>query len=70
MRPLDTAPIERGILTSAYKREIRESISDSKRETISKFKAIIENHHEKVQSQTGTILQVSLFAIALVMIVF
>jgi hypothetical protein len=68
MKTTYTTPIERGILTSAYKREIRENISQSKRDTLSKMKSIIENHHTKVQSQTGTILQVSLFAFALILI--
>jgi hypothetical protein len=69
MKTTYTTPIERGILTSAYKREIRENISQSKRDTLSKMKSIIENHHTKVQSQTGTILQVSLFAFALILII-
>ncbi len=69
MKSTYTSTIERGILTSAYKREIRENISLSKRATLSKMKSIIENHQAKVQSQTGTILQVSLFAIAIIMII-
>lgn len=70
MKTTCVTPIERGILTSAYKREIRESIRASKRESLSKFKDMIENHQARVQSKTGTILQVSLFALALVFIIF
>ena len=69
MKTTYTNTIERGILTSAYKREIRENIANSKRVTLSKMKSIIDRHHEKVQSQTGTILQVSLFAFALILII-
>lgn len=69
MKTISSTLPERGILTSTYKQEIRENISETKRATLSKMKTIIENHHNKVQSQTGTILQVSLFAIALVLIV-
>lgn len=60
---------ERGILTSAYKREIKENALASKRETLAKIKDVIEDHHNRFQSQTGTILQVSLFALALVLII-
>ena len=69
MKTTYTTNLERGILTSAYKREIRENISQSKRATLSKIKSIIENHHDKVQSQTGTILQVSLFAFAVILMI-
>lgn len=69
MKSTYTNTIERGILTSAYKREIRENISESKRATLSKIKSIIENHHAKVQSETGTILQVSLFAFAVILMI-
>lgn len=69
MKSTYTNSIERGILTSSYKREIKANISESRRTTISKMKALIENHQEKVQSQTGTILQVSLFAIAMILMI-
>ena len=70
MKTTYTNTIERGILTSSYKREIRENIATSKRATLSKMKTIIENHQIKVQSQTGTILQISLFAFAVVLMIF
>ncbi|PQJ80731.1 hypothetical protein [Polaribacter porphyrae] len=69
MKTTYTNTLERGILTSSYKREIRQNIATSKRATLSNIKSRIENHHAKVQSQTGTIIQVSLFAIAIVLIV-
>ena len=62
--------IERGILTSAYKHEIRQNVRELKSKSISIIKASILNHHEKLQSQTGTILQVSLFAIVFLLILF
>lgn len=69
MKSTYTTTVERGILTSAYKQEIRNNIRTSKRESLAKFKDIIENHQTRVQSQTGTILQVSLFAFALVLVI-
>lgn len=59
--------VERGILTSAYKREIKQSIAESKRNSLSSFKDLVENHQARTQSQTGTILQVSLFAFAFIL---
>ena len=69
MKSTYTNTIERGILTSAYKREIKESISESKRTSLSNLKSMIEHHQEKVQSQTGTILQVSLFVFATILMI-
>ena len=53
--------IERGILTSAYKQEIRFNISEMKRKSLSRIKTSVLNSHDKLQSQTGTALQVSIF---------
>ena len=61
--------IERGILTSAYKREIRRSVSEMKSDSLSNIKDSILSQHEKLRSQTATILQVSLFTIALVFVI-
>lgn len=69
MKSTYTNTIERGILTSAYKREIRANISESKRETLSKIKLIVEKHQENVQSVTGTILKVSFFMIAIIFMI-
>ena len=69
MKSTYTNPVERGILTSAYKREIRANISESKRDTLSQLKSIVENHQENVQSSAGTILKVSFFMIAIIFMV-
>lgn len=69
MRSTYTNTTERGILTSAYKREIKESISETKRVTLSNIKSKVEYHQEKVQSEAGTILQVSLFAFAMILMI-
>lgn len=58
--------IERGILTSAYKREVRQNVLEMRKESLSRIKRSFQNQHEKLQSKTATILQVSLFTIALV----
>ena len=62
--------VERGILTSAYKKEIRANISESKRSTLSKMKFVVENHQANVQSEIGTILRVALFFVAIVLFTF
>lgn len=60
--------IERGILTSAYKKEIRQNIRDIKSGSLSHIKNSFQSQHEKLRSQTAAILQVSLFTLALVFI--
>tara|TARA_R110001632_G_scaffold179993_7_gene300054 strand:+ start:14312 stop:14527 length:216 start_codon:yes stop_codon:yes gene_type:complete len=62
--------IERGILTSAYKQEIRQSIIEMKSSSLSSIKTSFLSQHEKLRSQTAAILQVSIFALALVFILF
>lgn len=62
--------VERGILTSAYKQAIKQNISEMKRKSLSRIKTSILNSHDKLQSQAATVLQVSLFAIVLVVILF
>ena len=62
--------IERGILTSAYKQQIRHNIGDMKRKSLSQVKRSFLNRNEKLQSQTAAILQVSLFAVVLALILF
>ncbi|APZ44947.1 hypothetical protein BW723_00990 [Polaribacter reichenbachii] len=69
MKSVYTNTVERGILTSAYKREIKQSISESKRATLSNMKSMIETHQDHVQSQTGTILRVALFFGSIIMII-
>ncbi|MFY0629915.1 MAG: hypothetical protein JXR05_06000 [Flavobacteriaceae bacterium] len=60
--------IERGILTSAYKQEIRQSVRDMKSNSISRIKSSFLSQHEKLRSQTAAVLQVSIFTLALVFI--
>ncbi|MEE9408610.1 MAG: hypothetical protein V3V28_11110 [Polaribacter sp.] len=64
-----TTVLERGILTSAYKQEIKKDIRNAKSKSLSSVKSMIINHGQ-IESQTGTILRVSLFVIAIVMISF
>lgn len=69
MKSTYTNSIERGILTSSYKREIRANISESKRETLSQLKTVVENHQANVQSKAGTILQVGIFMLAIILMI-
>lgn len=62
--------IERGILTSAYKQEIRQSIRDMKKDSVSQIKHSFLSQHDKLRSQTAAIVRVSLFTLALVFILF
>ena len=59
-----TTSIERGILTSTYKKEIRNNIRNSKSESLSKIKSLMINNQHRIESQAGTVLKVSFFAIA------
>lgn len=71
MKYLQTiSTLERGILTSSYKQEIKNDIRIAKSKSLSRVKSMIVNHQGKIESQTGTILRVSLFVIAIVMISF
>lgn len=60
--------IERGILTSAYKEEIRQNIRTMKSDSLSRIKNSFLSQNEKLNSQTASILRVSLFSLALVFI--
>lgn len=69
MKYLQTTPtVERGILTSSYKQQIRTNIRATKSKSLSRVKSMITNHSKSIESETGTILRVSLFLIAIVMI--
>ena len=71
MKYTTTTPVfERGILTSTYKQEIKKDIRIEKSRSLSRIKSMIMNHHGKIESETGTILRVSLFIIAILMISF
>tara|TARA_R110001632_G_scaffold18712_24_gene57747 strand:+ start:9690 stop:9905 length:216 start_codon:yes stop_codon:yes gene_type:complete len=62
--------IERGILTSAYKQEIKQNIIDMKSNSLSSIKTSFLRRHDKLRSQTAAILQVSIFALALLVVLF
>lgn len=62
--------IERGILTSAYKQEIRQNVRDMRYNTLSQIKSSFHTSHDKLRSQTGAILKVSLFSLVLAIILF
>ena len=64
-----TTQIERGILTSAYKEEIRNNIKNEKVKSLSKMKSMIFNNHKRIESQAGTILKVSFFMLAIIFMV-
>jgi hypothetical protein len=68
MKSTYTNTVERGILTSAYKREIRENSIQTKSQSLSKVKTFLTNQPSILESQTATILRVSLFVIAILMI--
>ena len=65
-----TTVLERGILTSAYKQEIKSNIRTAKRKSVSRVKSLIRNHQENIESETGVILKVALFFVAFVVITF
>ena len=60
--------IERGILTSAYKQEIRQNVRDMRSNTVSHIKSSLYSSHNKFRSQTGAILKVSIFTLVLAII--
>lgn len=71
MKYLPTVQVlERGILTSSYKQEIRNNIQVQKRKSVSKVKSLIRNHHTNIESDMGVILKVALFFVVIVMITF
>jgi hypothetical protein len=70
MKYLQTVTLEeRGILTSSYKQDIKKNMRIQKSKSVSRIKSMILNHQGKIESQVGTILQVSLFAFAIIMFV-
>ncbi|CAL2102537.1 conserved protein of unknown function [Tenacibaculum sp. 190130A14a] len=61
--------LERGILSSVYKQEIKRNIRSMKAESLSRVKNKLKSDSSKLYSETATILKVSMFAIALVLLV-
>ncbi|WBX71464.1 hypothetical protein [Tenacibaculum retecalamus] len=62
--------VERGILTSAYKQEIRENINSMKIESLFRVKNKLRRSSANLYSKTATILKVSVFGLAVVMMIF
>lgn len=65
-----TTELDRGILNSFYKQEIKRDIKVKERKSISRIKSLVSNHQGKIESQTGVILRVSLFVATLLLISF
>lgn len=69
MKTTATYPeIQRGILNSSYKQEIRESMQDFHSKSISKIKARILHRHETLQSPAAAVLQVSFVAFIVILV--
>jgi len=70
MKYSQTQPlVERGILTSSYKREIKYQSQKEKSKSLSRLKSIVLNHQEHRSSQAGTILRVSVFMMAIILMI-
>ena len=65
-----TPRLERGILTSSYKQEIKKNRRPTKLKSLSGMKSLVLNHQRKIVSETGTILRVSFFAIVIICMTF
>ena len=61
---------ERGILTSAYKQEIRSNIRATRSKSLSGLKQRAKINSGYVCCEMGTFLKVSMFFIAITLIVF
>ena len=69
MKYRQTIPVlERGILTSSYKQQIKREAFLTKSKSLSKVKNMLSIQSSRLESQTGTILRVSLFLIAIIMV--
>lgn len=62
--------LERGILTSAYKEEIKQSLCSMKGQSLFRVKAKLRKSSARLYSETGTILKVAMFVVALILIFF
>lgn len=70
MKTTYQSTIERGILTSAYKQEIRTNIRNAKLETLSNFREKIDNYQDKIHNNLITSLKLSFFSLILVLVIF
>ncbi|WP_445748810.1 hypothetical protein [Polaribacter sp.] len=69
MKSTHLSPIERGILTSSYKREIRNNIRNMKADSLSKIKESIANQYSNSLSSTFEILRFSFILAAILILV-
>lgn len=69
MKSTHLSPIERGILTSSYKREIRNNIRNMKADSLSKIKESITNQYSNSLSSTFEIVRISFILVAIIMLV-
>ncbi|WP_159948968.1 hypothetical protein [Polaribacter septentrionalilitoris] len=60
--------VERGILTSAYKQEIKHQSQIAKSKSVAQIKSMLFNQ-SNLESQTGTILRVSVFMMAIILMI-
>lgn len=67
MKSTYRSPIERGILTSAYKKEIKENIRFMRADSLSRIKSIIANNAENSINHTAVFVKVS-FIMLLVLV--
>jgi hypothetical protein len=66
MKSTYLSPIERGILTSAYKKEIRDNIRNMKVDSLSKIKQSIATHCMNSENNTIAYLRVSFIIVAII----
>lgn len=66
MKSSNHLQIERGILTSAYKKEIRENIRYMKADSLSRIKETIANHAASSANNTAAILRVSFIMLSII----
>ncbi|PQJ75084.1 hypothetical protein [Polaribacter gangjinensis] len=69
MKSTHLSPIERGILTSSYKREIRNNIRNMKADSLSRIKESILYQYANSLNSTVEILRVSFILVAIFIIV-
>jgi hypothetical protein len=69
MKSTHLSPIERGILTSSYKKEIRDNIRNMKDDSLSKIKESIVNQYTNSLNNTIEILRVSFIMAAIIILV-
>lgn len=70
MKTTHQSTIERGILTSAYKQEIKNNIRNAQLETLSNLRDKVNAYHQKIQNNLITTIQLSVFSLILVLVIF